>query len=160
MNLDTLLLDVLYDSNRYEPIKILNITLNDFISSMPASNLPVFYYYKKINNIELITSQKVLDYMKNKEEIGLFPQTVIKNYCLKEKFNGNSEKLLNIIFDDNNVKSKKLKYIMSYLKENQNITAEEFRPLLQKIYEHDKTFLKESQFRRLIMYIDMLPKKK
>lgn len=160
MSIETLLLDVLYDRNAYEPIKVLNITLNDFISSMPTSNLPVFYYYNRVNNKELITSQKVLKYMKNKLEVGMFPSSVVRNYCLKEKFNGNATKLLSIINDDKDVKSRKLKYIMSFLKENTDISPSDFRLILQKVYENDKSYLKESQFRRLIMYIDMLKKEK
>ena len=146
-----MILDSLYNKNKYNASQILTITLLDKVRQKIL--LPVFYYLKKEEDIVL--PEKVNIYIEEKRN-SYFSNTVIRNYLTKEMFTKDYSYLIDLV--NSNEKSYKiLKTILRALYDKKEIfTTENLKELLVKLYEKDNTILGDSQFRRLVMYSDMI----
>ena len=151
IQIDNMILDSLYDKNKYNASQILNITLVDKVRQKIL--LPVFYYLKKEKDINL--PEKIKAYIEEKKS-HYFSNSVIKNYLTKEIFIKDYSYLEDLISSDEK-NYKILKTILRALYDKKEIfTTENLKKLLILLYEKDNTILKDSQFRRLVMYSDMI----
>ncbi len=148
---DDMILDSLYDKNKYNASQILTITLVDKVRQKIL--LPVFYYRKKEEDI--ILPEKVKIYIDEKRS-SYFSNKVIKNYLTKEVFTKDYSYLIDLVASEEK-NYKILKTILRALYDKKEIfTTENLKELLIKLYEKDNTILSDSQFRRLVMYSDMI----
>lgn len=146
-----MMLDSLYNKNKYNASNILTITLVDKVRQNIL--LPIFYYIKKENGI--ILPEKVNAYVSEKRN-SYFNNSVIKNYLTKEKYTKDYSYLTNLVVS-NEKDYKIMKTLLRAIYDKPELfTTESLKILLIKLYEKNNNILQDSLFKRLIMYSDML----
>lgn len=154
LKLQELVIDALFDNNKYNPVLVLNKTVPTLIPS--KASVPLFYYYKKVQKKDLIC-QVTINYIKEKEITGFFSKSILKSYVRKNIFTETYNDLENYINNGNYKTYQKLQRIVQALHDKPEIfNTENFRSILQNIHNIDTSVISQPIFRRLVMYIDMM----
>lgn len=154
IKLDDLITETLFESTKFNPVDILNITVPELKKT--KASIPIFYFVKQIKNPSVI-GESANDYIIEKLQNGLFPKNIIKNYMPPTKFEKDLEYLKTEVKNKSKPKSFRLKLILRALYDKLELfDSNKLREILTIFYTIDSSVVKETLFKRLVMYIDML----
>lgn len=144
INATDLMLDVLYEKNKYDAFSVIEKWFSQGIAR--NSNAPLYYYLKKCfkenktfsDNVKL----KINDYLKHKKTIKIAEKQLFPTKMLLDAELAKIEK-----------DTKKLD-VLTYNYYSGQITRKQFTDRLKKIYENDNSILTSSEFKKAILILD------